>query len=229
MDEQQGWAARPLLPAAARRPAAVIAVACAVVTLVLGVLIARTSHAGLLDKSVDAGIQQSLGAHRGALRLLADAGQPAEVAVLTAVIVLVCFAARRVNGAMLAVLSITVSVVLTELVLKPLFGRTLGGYLVYPSGHTGRAFTLAAVTVVLLLNLPGRRRCRPLTAAVAAVTMLAASAVAVAMIGLKYHYFTDTVGGAALAIAVVLGTSLVLDTDGIRRRLPRSDWLQIER
>ena len=79
------------------------------------------------------------------------------MASLTLVIMLACLAARRVNGAVLTAVSVVVSVVATEFVLKPIFGRTLGGALVYPSGHAGRAFTLAAVIVVLLLNPAGRQ------------------------------------------------------------------------
>jgi membrane-associated phospholipid phosphatase len=41
--------------------------------------------------------------------------------------------------------------------------------------------------------------------------VLAACAVAVALVGLGHHYFTDTVGGAAVGTAVVLATALVLD------------------
>ena len=41
------------------------------------------------------------------------------------------------------------------------------------------------------------------------------------MIGLDYHYFTDTVAGAAIGIAVVLSTALSLDVLTMRRRLRR--------
>jgi undecaprenyl-diphosphatase len=209
--EQQLPAARPLLPSGARRPAAVIAVCCLAVTVALGGLTARSSKPGRLDATVDIWIQRVFGAHHGTMLLVEDVGKPAEVAVLTLVIVLACLAARRLNGTVLAAVSVVMSVVLTEFVLKPVFGRTLGGYLVYPSGHTGRAFTLAAVVVVLLLN-PPRRQLRPaLKVAVAAGVTLVGTAVAVAMIALHAHYFTDTVGGAALAIGVVLTTTLLLD------------------
>ena len=209
----------PLLPSRARRPAAVIAVCCVVLTLVLAVLTAHTSHPGPLDAAVDSWIQRVVGAHRRILHLVEDVGEPTEVALLTLAIVLACLAFRRVNGAVLTVLSVAMSVVLTEAVLKPIVGRTLNGYHVYPSGHTGLAFTLAAVIVVVLLNPPGNRLHRPLKIAIAAVAALVSSAVAVAMIGLSYHYFTDTVGGAALAIGVVLTISFLLDTEGVRRRL----------
>jgi membrane-associated phospholipid phosphatase len=41
--------------------------------------------------------------------------------------------------------------------------------------------------------------------------LLAAVAVAVALVGLGQHYFTDTVGGAAVGTAVTLGIALILD------------------
>ncbi|HEY2640394.1 MAG TPA: phosphatase PAP2 family protein [Streptosporangiaceae bacterium] len=219
VDERQSQVARPLLPPRARRPAALVSVGCIAITIVLGVITAHSSHPGAVDRAVDAWIQRGVGGHRRTLHLLEDIAEPAEVAFLTLAVVVACLVARRVNGAVLTVGSLAVSVALTEFVLKPLFDRTLDGSLVYPSGHANRAFTLAAVLVVLLLNPPGRRRSRALTIPAAAAAALVGSAVAVAMIGLNYHYFTDAVGGAALAIAVVAGVSLLLDAKPMRRRL----------
>lgn len=219
MDDRPGQAARPLLPSGARRPAAVIAACSLAVTLVLGVLTAHSSRPDRLDATVDSWVQRTFGVHHGTMLLLEDVGKPAEVAALTLLIVLGCLAARRVNGAVLAAVSVAVSAVLTEFVLKPLFGRTLNGYLVYPSGHTGLTFTLAAVIVVLTLNPPGRQLRRTVKVAVPAGAALVGSAVAVAMITLHAHYVTDTVGGAALAIGVVLTTTFLLDTERLRRRM----------
>jgi membrane-associated phospholipid phosphatase len=219
VDDRQGQAARTLLPSSARRPAALIAACCLVITLVLGVLTAHSSRPGWLDASVDSWIRRTFGVHHGTMLLLEDLGKPAEVAVLTLVIALACLAARRVNGAVLAAVSVVVFSVLTEFVVKPAVGRTLGGNLVYPSGHAGAAFTLAAVIVVLLLNPSRRQLRRAVKIAVAAGVALVGSAVAVAMIGLHAHYFTDTIGGAALAIGVVLTTTFLLDTERLRRRL----------
>lgn len=221
-EQQRVQGARPLLPFRARRPALIIAVCCVLVTLVLGVLTAHTSHPGPLDAAVDSWIQRTVGAHRRILQLLEEIGEPTQVALLTLAIMLGCLAARRVNGAVLTAVSVAVSVTLTEAVLKPIVSRTLNGARVYPSGHTGLAFTLAAVIVVLLLN-PRRRLRLPLIIAIAAVAALVGSAVAVAMISLHFHYFTDTVGGAALAIGVVLTISFLLDTDAVRRRLRVAD------
>lgn len=209
----------PLLPSQARRPAALIAACCIATALLLGILTAHSSRPDPVDSTVDAWIQRAVGAHRAGLRLLEDIAEPTQVALLALVVALACLVARRVNGALLAVLSVLTSVALTELVLKPIFGRTLHGALVYPSGHAGRAFTLAAVVVVLLLNPPGHRLNRALKAVIGVAAVLISSAVAVAMIGLDYHYFTDTIGAGVLAIGVVLTASLLLDTERVRRPL----------
>jgi membrane-associated phospholipid phosphatase len=190
-----------------------------VITVVLGVLTAHSTGPAWLDRGVDSWIQANLGVHQRAMRLFEAVGQPLELAFLTLIVVLACLAVRRVNGAILAVVSVLASVVLTELVLKPLSGRTLDGNLVYPSGHTGRTFTLATVIVVLVLNPPAARPRTALKIAVALAGGLVGCAVAVAMIGLNDHYFTDTVGGAALAIAVVLAASFLLDMQSVRRRM----------
>ena len=43
--------------------------------------------------------------------------------------------------------------------------------------------------------------------------------VAIAVIGLQWHYFTDTVAGAAVAIGTVCGLALLLDLPAARRWL----------
>ncbi len=96
---RQGPAARPLLPPAARPPAAVALAVCAAVTALLGAIYAGRSRAGWLDATVDARVEAMLGWH------------PA----------------------------------FTGLVLKPIIGRTLGGYLSFPSGHTTGVFAVAAM------------------------------------------------------------------------------------
>lgn len=70
---------------------------------------------------------------------------------------------------------------------------------------------MAAVCVVLLLGplrppLPDTLR-KFLAVAVA----LTAVSVAVAVVALDFHYFTDTVAGAAVGTGVVLATALLLD------------------
>ena len=80
-----------------------------------------------------------------------------------------------------------------------------------------------AVTFAVLLADPSRPR---LPAAVrlllAALAFLAAGAVAVAVVALGLHYFTDTIGGAATGTAVVLLAALIIDSvAGWRQRAHR--------
>jgi membrane-associated phospholipid phosphatase len=136
--------------------------------------------------------------------------------------------ARRVNGASLALVSFLISVGLTEFVLKPLVHETIKGSLTYPSGHTASVFTLTAVVGVLMLN-PPRQRLRPWARGLLVAGLFVIScAVAVATIALNYHYFTDTVAGAALAVGVVLAAALVLDGSRVRRWLGAAtpSWLR---
>ena len=133
------------------------------------------------------------------------------MAVMTAALALACLATRRWRGALLVLIAAPAAEVITEYLLKPLVGRFLHGNLVYPSGHTTGVFVLATVVAVLLtgpLRPPVPRKVR-LVLVVAAY--LLASATATAMIAMGFHYFTDTVGGAAVATGTVLSTALTID------------------
>lgn len=213
---------RPLLPAAVRPLAAALLAVCVTVAALLGAWLMHERRAGWLDAAIDARLRDSLGGHPAVLNFVVQLGDPIPVTAMTTALVIACLAARRWRGAVLAAVSVTAAAVLTELVLKPLFDRTLQGNLVFPSGHATGTFALATVCVVLLAGpprlagrprLPGAvRLCLALTAVLAACT------VAATVIALGYHYFTDTVGGAAVGTAVVLATAFVVD-----RLSPRSD------
>ncbi len=88
------------------------------------------------------------------------------------------------------------ALLLCELVMKPLVGRTLGGALSYPSGSTVGA---AALGTVAVLAVPSRWR------AVAAVGASVYTLwVAVAVVSLQWHLPTDAVAGVAFGAGVVL-------------------------
>jgi membrane-associated phospholipid phosphatase len=108
---------------------------------------------------------------------------------------------------------------LDEGLLKPLVGRTYLGGLSYPSGHTTAIFTLAATVTVLLLVPPQPPRARSARRLISAAACLLGVLVAVAVIGLRFHYFTDTVAGAALAVGTVCLLALILDLPPARRLL----------
>jgi membrane-associated phospholipid phosphatase len=217
----QGQPPLPLLPASARRPAAILAVGCLVLVASLGVASAHQAHGFWIDQHVDSWVVLGLHLPLHALSLISRLGGVIEMTALTAALALACLAVRRVNGAVLAVVSVAVAAALTELVLKPLVHRTINGFLTYPSGHTTGLFALAAVIAVLLLSSPGGRPRSALRIAAVAAAVVVACAVGVAMIGMDFHYFTDTVGGAAVGTGVVIGVAFLLDLDGSRRRLAR--------
>jgi len=213
-------AARPLLPSALRRPAAVLVTGCAAVTASLALAFAGQARPDGLDAVVDAHVRSGLGRPEGQLHLLASLGGLGPVTVLTAALVLACLATRRWRGAALAGLAVPAAVALTEYVLKPLVDRSIRGYPSFPSGHATALFALAATCAVLLAGparprLPGAVRLLLVVGAA-----LIATAVATAMVALGYHYFTDTVAGMAVAIGMVLLTALLIDRAA---RAPRAE------
>jgi undecaprenyl-diphosphatase len=200
-----------LLPDALVRPAVLVVAGCAVVTVSLALAFGHQGRPGRLDAAVDAWVQAGLGRYHRPLLLLAGLGGLIPVTVLIAALALACLAGRRWRGAILACLAVPAAVAVTEVVLKPLVGRTIGGSPSFPSGHATALFGLAATCAVLLTGpsrprLPGTVRLLLVLGAV-----LAAAAVAAAVVALSYHYFTDTVAGTALGIGSVLLTALLID------------------
>jgi undecaprenyl-diphosphatase len=202
-------AARPLLSDAARLPAAVLVAACAVSTALLAAGLGHERHTDRVDAVFDARVRAGLAGHPKLLDVLARLGDLPAIAVMTAVLILACLLWRRYRGAALLAISIPAAAVITERLLKPLVGRTLLGFLSFPSGHATGTFALATAITVLLAGAPGAPRAARLAAAV--IAFAAASAVAAAMIALGFHYFTDAVAGAAVGTGTVLATALVLD------------------
>ena len=207
-----------LLPAGARRPAAILAVGCFVVVAVLGIISAHQGHGDAIDRAVDSWAI-GLGIPQHILSLVSRIGGVTAVALLTAALAVACLAARRVAGALLAVGGVGLASVLTESVLKPLVHRTITGYLSYPSGHTTGVFALATALAVVLLAPRGGRPRPAVRVAVVAAAVLIGSAVGLAMVGQTYHYFTDTIAGAAVGAGVVIGVAFLLDLPLARRLL----------
>jgi membrane-associated phospholipid phosphatase len=216
---------RPLLPAAVRPLAAGLLAVCVAVTVLLGAWFRHHTRAGWLDTAVDVRVRAGLGGHLATLNLLAGLGDPVPVTVMTAALLLACLATRRWRGAVLVAVAVPAAAALTQLLLKPLIGRTLQGDLSFPSGTATGVFALAAAFAVLLAGPVRPRMPAALRLLLALAAVLAAGAVAVALVGLGVHYFTDTVGGAAVGTAVVLATALILDrldpSPQWRRQSPR--------
>jgi undecaprenyl-diphosphatase len=191
--------------------ATAILAGCAAVTAVLGALVAGQTRAGPLDRWVDARIQSALGAHWRGLEDLAGIGDVIPVVVMIAVLVLACLVTRRWRGAVLATVAVPAAAGVAELVLKPLVGRTLMGAQSFPSGTETRVFAVAAVFAVLMADPVRPRIPAAVRLAATLAVLLAAVAVGVAIVALNQHYFTDTLGGAAVGTAAALATALILD------------------
>ena len=204
-------AGRPLLPPRLRRPAALLAAGCVVVTAGLALAFGHQVRADRLDAVVDARIRSAVGGYQGPLHLLTRLGGLLSVAELTAALVVACLVTRRWRGAALAGLAVPAAVALTEYALKPFVGRTISGYHSFPSGHATAMFALATICAVLLANPPRPRLPRVARLLLVIAAVLVAAAVPVAMVALGYHYFTDIVAGTAVGIGTVLLVALLID------------------
>lgn len=118
------------------------------------------------------------------------------VVVVGAVVLAAVSLRRDPRRAIACLIGPPLAVVLGQEVIKPLVGRTLGGSLTYPSGSTTGA---AALAVAAILAVPPRWKW--VTAVVAVGYALWMT---IAVVALRWHFPTDSLGGAVLGVAVVL-------------------------
>jgi membrane-associated phospholipid phosphatase len=208
---------RPLLVPPARRRVGALLVCCAILIVVLGVLFAHQTRADWLDHTVDSPVVTWFGSHLA--RWLAAPGSVLPAAVLSAAIVVACLCAGRLNGAVLAAAAVPAAVGLNDGLFKPLVHRTYLGALTYPSGHTATVFALAATVAILLLDPPQPARARALRALIPIGVCGLGVVVAIGVVALRWHYFTDTLAGAAVGTGTVGGLAFLLDLSIIRRWL----------
>ncbi len=213
---------RPLLAGSARQWAGVVLACCIVLIAVLGALFAHQAQADRLDHVIDSPIITWLGRYQGLPLRLAAPGSLIPTGALSAVIVVACLLGGRLNGAVLAATAVLATTGLNDGLFKPLVHRTYLGVLSYPSGHTAAISALAATVAVLLLVPPQAARTWPLRALLVGAACVLGCAVAAGVIGLRWHYFTDTVAGAAVGIGTVCGLALLLDLPAVRRLLARA-------
>ena len=213
----------PLLAASARPRAGVLLAGCAVLVAVLGLVFARQNTADRFDHVVDSPVIAGFASHHALALWLAFPGSMFPAVVLTTALTIGCLLTGRRRGAVLAILAVPVTAVITDWLLKPLVHRTYIGQVVYPSGHTATIVALAAAVTVLLLAPPRPEMPSWLRTLILAVAYLTALAVVVGVIAVRFHYFTDTVAGAAVGVGTVCGLALVLDLIPAVRpsRIPR--------
>jgi undecaprenyl-diphosphatase len=197
----------PLVPQQLRHPAALVAVVSWVLVVLLGAGYSGQTVAGGLDGSIAAAVHHAIGEQTFAARLLTGPSEPLVIYPVIAFTVGVAVFRRWWSRAALAVVAPAVSVGLTELVFKPLVGRTYAGVLSYPSGHTVSTMSVFAVAaLVVTVDWPAAAR-----ATVLGLLVVVWLVLAIGLVGMDYHYFTDTVGGLLLAIGVVTPLAMAVD------------------
>ena len=194
---------------------------CVTVVVSLGLLFSGQTGPDRFDNAVDSPFVTFFGGHRDLLLWLALPGTLVPAIAVSAAVAVGALFAGRLNGAVLAVTAVPVATGLDDALLKHLFHRTYLGQLAFPSGHTTSAAALAATLAVLLLVPPQGAGTRAARVAIAAAAFAATAVTAVGVIGLRWHYFTDTLAGAAVGAGTVCALSLVLDLAWQRRRAAR--------
>jgi membrane-associated phospholipid phosphatase len=212
---------RPLLTDAARLRAAAVLACCAILVAVLGVLFADQSTADRLDSAVDSPVIGLFGGHGDLAFRLASPGTLMPAFVLSGVTVVICLLTGRPRGAVLAAAAVPVADGLDDGLLKHIVHRTYLGQLTYPSGHTTAVFAIAATVTILLLNSSQPIRTRRLRLLIAGAAYVVGVIVGLAVMALRWHYFTDTVAGAAVGIGTVCALALILDLPVIGRWVSR--------
>jgi membrane-associated phospholipid phosphatase len=216
--------AHPLLVNRIRPRTVSLLACCTVLTVVLGVLVAHQSRVDGLDRAIDSWVIGSTSSHRSLLQWLAYPPNLVPAGLASLIMAAICLATGRLKGAILAATAVPAASALCDSLIKPLVRRSSD--LSYPSGHVTSILALTAMLTVLLVLPPqplikGRSRLL-----IPAATGVIASGVAVAVIGLRWHFFTDTIGGAALGTGTVCALALILDLPAISRWLETpTNWL----
>jgi hypothetical protein len=121
--------------------------------------------------------------------------------VLVGLMVAWAWSHRDPAGLAVAIAGPVIAIASAEHIVKPLVDRrVLSGSLSYPSGTTTATAAVATVAVWLVWLYAG-----PCLAALAALpAALVSGSVAIAVVGLSWHYFTDSVAGVLYGTGVVL-------------------------
>lgn len=203
----------PLVPTRLRRPAVLVALACWVLAAVLGAQFVGQHRPGGLDATIATDVHHVLTEQGMFARVLTGPTHPIVVYPVIALAVGVAVFRRWWPRAVFAIAAPGLCVLLTELLFKPLVGRTDDGVLSYPSGHTVSAVS-AFAAAALVISVGWRPAARWTVVGLLVALWLV---FAIGLVGMDYHYFTDTVGGFLVAVGVVVPLALL--TDSVSARL----------
>ena len=184
-----------------------VAVACAVLTIALGVRYHGRKYGGRLDNTVDNWVNKIFGQHNVVLQNVLHVVNISMVITAMAIAVIIGLLTERTRLVLLAIIGPIAALTITELVLKPLIGRTYNGVEAYPSGHT----TITVSIIVVFGFFAAITRYMWIKIAFGVFSVLAILLVVIALIGYHYHYATDTMGGFCVATATVIGCALLID------------------
>jgi undecaprenyl-diphosphatase len=212
-------AVQPLLAESIRPRVIRVLGCCALLIAVLGVLVARQPRADWIDRDIDSWVVHGLSGHYQLLLWLASPATFVPAGLVSLAMVAVCLLTGRRNGAVLAAAAVPVTAALNDAVLKPLVQRTIGGHPAYPSGHVASILAVTTMLAILLVWPPRPLVPRPVRLLILIAAGLVACGVAVAVVALRWHYFSDTLGGAATGAGTVCALALLLDLPAVRRWL----------
>ena len=198
-----------LVSARGRRAVGPVVALGVLVVGVLAVRVAGTSSAGPLDRALAALVPMHHGLRAAVGEALAALGDPLPVTVLLLLVAAGAWWGRGGRGLALVLVAPPAAMVTTSLVLKPIVGRTRGGELAFPSGHTTAVASLAAVVAVLVASTPALSRAwRRGTLLALGLLVLA---VGVSLVGRDVHDPSDVLGALGVVAAVVWPAALAVD------------------
>lgn len=197
-----------LLPAAARLPAAALALSCAVAFVALAVRYHDAVSYGRFDGWVNGWVPPRRDLPVAALASLTDI-VPTVLVCLAGAVTVALLVLRRWHWAALTILGPGVTLLVVE-TAKPAVGRLHEHVLSLPSGHTAIVTSVALVGTVLVL---GRLHGHILLGAAVGLVVVTAAAGAMTflLLALRWHYATDTLAGYCVAVASTVGVAFGLD------------------
>ncbi|WP_104481774.1 hypothetical protein V5P93_005909 [Actinokineospora auranticolor] len=200
-----------LLPKALIIPAVGVAAVSFGVVAAIGRDVANERTAGPLDRAAFRVADWVFSALPGVAEPLSNASRPPAMITVIVVMAIIALWRRRYRVASLCVLGPVVTAGVNSWVLKPVVGRTHDGYLAYPSGHTTTLVSILVVlTLVVVANAPAGERLKQ-TVVCGAVTVVLTAVAVSAIVGLRYHYLTDSVGSFFWATGGVITVAALLD------------------
>jgi membrane-associated phospholipid phosphatase len=194
-----------LIAPVARRAARRLVAGCAALAVLLGLVFFHGTTPDAVDRVIDSSIITRLSSHQNFMFDITRLGTLGPAAAISLALALF---SRRLNGAVLSITAVLAATVVCDYVFKPVVHRTYYGHLAYPSGHTCAVTAMTTVLVILVCRPGVRNQWRVLSLV---ISLLAIVAIALAVITLRWHYFTDTIAGFAIGAGTVVALALLID------------------